>query len=366
MKNDPTRHETVLLFHAQRECDRFFPYDRTLRRAIGPAYERIGGTQTMTCFPISLACLVEALRRSNVNVVINDREQARRHPDAPVGIAGDRCVLDGWDLPNPALLGPGLVDHPSDRPELPYDPRFRGYIVPCRWVREVFAKAWGERVVPWHAGIDLAEWPDTRSEPKNLDVLVYDAIRWRREYYVPTLLEPMLSSLRRRSLRYEIVRSDRCPQPVFRALLRRSCAMLFVSEHETQGLAYQEALASNVPVLAWDNGYWLHPNRPRWEKDPVPATSVPYFSDECGERFRGLEDFEDAVDRFLVKQGSYEPRRYVARELSLEGSAQLYLQAYRSLRPGVSRLRNTVRSAAVNVVRPGARNEIVEPSPIAT
>ena len=35
----------------------------------------------------------------------------------------------------------------------------------------------------------------------------------------------------------------------YRALLRRSKSMLFLCESETQGMAYQEALASNVPVL---------------------------------------------------------------------------------------------------------------------
>jgi hypothetical protein len=41
----------------------------------------------------------------------------------------------------------------------------------------------------------------------------------------------------------------------YRRLLQRSRALVFLCEHETQAIAYQEALASNVPVLAWDNGY---------------------------------------------------------------------------------------------------------------
>ena len=30
--------------------------------------------------------------------------------------------------------------------------------------------------------------------------------------------------------------------------------MIFLCEHETQGIAYQQALSRNVPILAWDRG----------------------------------------------------------------------------------------------------------------
>ena len=37
--------------------------------------------------------------------------------------------------------------------------------------------------------------------------------------------------------------------------------MIFLVEHETQGIAYQEAMACDVPILAWDQGNWLDPKR---------------------------------------------------------------------------------------------------------
>jgi len=105
--------------------------------------------------------------------------------------------------------------------------------------------------------------------------------------------------------------------------------MIFLSGSETQGMAYQESMASNVPILAWDQGFWLDPNRERWDDNPVAATSVPYFSEQCGERFVGLDDFASALDRFLSRLTLYSPRRYVSEHLSLAESAALYLQAYR-------------------------------------
>jgi glycosyltransferase involved in cell wall biosynthesis len=104
--------------------------------------------------------------------------------------------------------------------------------------------------------------------------------------------------------------------------------MVFLCEHETQGLAYQEALACNVPVLAWDQGYWLDPVRERYSREPVRASSVPYFSDACGERFVDADAFPEALDRFLSHLSTYEPRRYVREHLSLAESARRYLEVY--------------------------------------
>ena len=107
--------------------------------------------------------------------------------------------------------------------------------------------------------------------------------------------------------------------------------MIFLCEHETQGLAYQEALACNVPVLAWDNGYWLDPLWRRLSPDAVPASSVPYFSEQCGERFRDICEFTTALERFLKRLPTLEPREYVVTHLSMVESARIYANAYFSL-----------------------------------
>jgi hypothetical protein len=89
-------------------------------------------------------------------------------------------------------------------------------------------------------------------------------------------------------------------------------------------------MASNIPILAWDRGIWLDPNRTRWEARPVAASSVPYFSHACGERFTGVADFDAALDRFWSKLESYTPRDYVREHLSPSASAERYLRGYRA------------------------------------
>jgi hypothetical protein len=280
---------------------------------------------------MSFELLRRALVQAGCEVRINDYEYARLHPDHPVGIVGFPLILEDWDLPNPALLGPSLHDHPSLAPNLMRDPRFGKHLVLADWMRDMFTPAYGDACISWFAGIDLDDWPDTRDEPKDFDVLLYDKIRWDRHVFEPRFLAKIRQTLERRGLRVAELRYKFHDHQTYHDLLRRSKAMLFLCEHETQGLAYQEALACNVPILAWDFGIWADPLWKLVGRTPIPASSVPFFSPECGTTFQTLADFDGTLTRFLEELPTYRPRRYVEENLSMKRSAEIYRAAYHSL-----------------------------------
>jgi hypothetical protein len=320
---------TVLLFYKEYELDKWLPGDRYLKRVVRPLYARLSGRRhRVSGFRVAYDLLVEALRRGGYDVRHNDYAAARRNPGHPVGLFGYPHLLEGWDLPNPAVLGPGLYDHPTLAPGLMEDERNRFYLVCSEWMRRMFARHYGDSCVVWFNGIDAARWPDTRGHAKDIDVLVYDKMYWDREQYEARMLNPILDRIRAAGLRVHSLRYGYYERDEYRDALSRSRSMLFLSANETQGIAYQEAMASNVPILAWDNGFWLDPRRPGFEPEPVPASSVPYFSPECGERFRDLAGFEAAFERFWSRLDQYDPRGYVERELSMERSAELYMRYY--------------------------------------
>jgi len=247
------------------------------------------------------------------------------------------------------VVGPGLYDHPKRNPRLFEDHRVRSYLVFCEWMRDQFAEVYDRKFLDlWFGGIDLAQWPDMRERPKDIDVLVYDKIRWNRETLVPSFRDPLLRELTRNQLRYEIVRYGHYTLAEYRRLLERSRSMLFLCEHETQGMAYQEAMAANVPVLAWDQGFWLDPNRRLFGTDLLPASSVPYFSPSCGDRFSGIEEFPQALDRFMASLAEYTPRQWVAQNLSPAQSAALYVRAYEKAAAPLQTDRGTATSAVYN------------------
>jgi hypothetical protein len=268
------------------------------------------------------------LRVHGCNIRVNDYRLARKHPDYPVGIVGFPTILEGWALPNPAMLGPSLYDHPLLAPNLMKDPRFRTYLVLAQWMYDMFYPVYGDVCVRWQAGIDTDEWSDTQICRKDIDFLIYDKIRWNHEKLAASLLVPTQRILSERGFRTQTIRYKYHDHVTYRRLLERSRAMVFLCEHETQGLAYQEALASNVPVLAWDNGYWLDPLWRRFSSSMIKASSVPFFSEECGERFVEASEFPEVLDRFMARLGTFAPRNYVLKHLSLARSAEIYLREY--------------------------------------
>jgi hypothetical protein len=318
----------VLLFFQDYDRDTFFRSDRHLRRKVRRLYQRVRqGKPRVTGFEVWFQLLKKGLERVGRRVHVNPYRLAQKNPRFPIGICGYPHILYDWELPNPAVVGPGMIDHPNVWPDLMTDPRFRLYVTPCAWYHEMFVPVYGaDRCVRWHAGIDVDDWPDLSAHPKNVDVLVYDKVRWQREVYETSLLGVIFEALKARGLRYEVIRYGSYNYTDYRDLLARSKSMIFLCEHETQGMAYQEAMASNVPILAWDPGTWVDPQAQKYDANPIPACSVPFFDERCGERFRDGSVFAEALDRFWTRRGQYSPRAYVREELSLAESGRVYLE----------------------------------------
>ncbi len=329
---DFDRDRVVLLFFEDFDRDRLVRGDRHAIRVARRLVQAARRKQRVTGFGVAFAGLCRALEFAGYTVRIDDYALARANPNYPIGIAGYPHVLDDWRLPNPAILGPGLLDHPSIRPHLMDDPRFARYIVPCEWMRDMFAQTYPpDKLGLFFAGIDTSAWPDTSRQDKDLDFIVYDKVRWDTEAVRGEIVAPLESALRARNLTFERLTYRKYDHAQYRALLGRARGLIFLCEHETQGLAYQEALASNVPVLAWDRRRWADPSRFGYGEREVTASSVPYFDARCGERFASAEEIAPALDRFMERRQHYAPRVYVEEKLSLEASAKAYVDMVRSL-----------------------------------
>lgn len=330
LRLDPARAAArhILLFYKEHETDRFVPGDRYLKRLVRPLYDRLHHKQKVTGFGVSFNMLYRGLTEAGYIVHRNDYALARANPDYPVGIVGGPILLKDWPLSNPAILGPSIYDQPGQAPRLFEDGRFKRYVCLADWMYDLFETVYRGRCVKWYAGIDTHAWPDLSGEIKDLDFLIYDKVRWDHDHYQHSLIDPVLRDLDARGLTYELIRYRFHDHETFKSLLGRARGLLFLCENETQGIAYQEAMASNVPVLAWDRGYWADP---QWKPymDAAPwASSVPFFSETCGERFTDMDDFVAKLDRFIERRELYRPRTYVTHHLNIAQSGELYAKAY--------------------------------------
>jgi glycosyltransferase involved in cell wall biosynthesis len=323
--------KTVLLFYKEYEADKFFKYDRYLKRILRPLYNFTHRRQKKTGFAVSFDLLRRALINADYDVRVNDYATAAANPNYPVGLVGFPVLLENWSLPNPAILGPSLFDHPLLAPKLFDDHRFRKYVTLGAWTKDLYEPVYGTRCFSWFAGIDLEEWPDLSTNPKSIDFIVYDKVRWDHAEFQYSLIDPILGKLEQEGLSYKVMRYKMHDHQTFRETLAEAKGMVFLCEHETQGLAYQEALASNVPILAWDRGFWADPLWKRFSKAAPWASSVPFFSPDCGETFTDVASFDQALETFMKRREQYEPRLYVKKSLSFEESAKIYADQYFSI-----------------------------------
>jgi hypothetical protein len=294
------------------------------RRRLRAAWRRIKRVQVDTGYFTAFLNLKRSLETQGVTVRVNDFAYARAHPSEPIGISGYPRVFERVRLPNPAVFGPGYVPPPDEVEAVMARCNIKVMTLPSEWPCRLWADRLGAGAQPMSVAIDLDAWPDLSSEPKTLDLLVYDKIRWHRAEREADLLEPFLALARARGLRVRVLRYGHHHLSQFKEALAAARGLVFLCEHETQGLAYQEAMASGVPVLAWDEGVLVDPHQGRFAPSDLRVSSVPYFDARCGLTFAKSE-MEARFDAFLAGLNSFNPRAYVAEALSPEAGARRYL-----------------------------------------
>lgn len=313
------------LFYQEPDPDRWIRYDHFPRRAIrrllrGP--RRPGGQERV------FLNLCAGLRSLRIEFKINDFAFAKRNPSAPVGIIGKPHVLDVMEWRNPILFGASIMSHPLSALGLFERRPIKRVLVPGEWMRDMCAPYWGSKVQAWPVGIDTDLWSPAATQSRRTDVLLYNKIRWDHGHFEETLLAPVRASLRARGLTVHELKYGSYNEDDFHRELRKCRSLIFICEHETQGIAYQQALSCGVPVLAWDRGgFWQDPE---FYPDKVkygPVSSVPYWDDRCGRKFADLLEFTDVFSRFWedCQIGTFAPRDFILENLTLEKAAQCYL-----------------------------------------
>lgn len=297
------------------------------RRLARFAYRSARRRQVRTGFYTAFLALRTALEQHGCDVRVNDFRTAAAMPDYPIGLAGYPEVLSAVRLPNPVIFGPGDFGTPAAAVAVAAEDRMRLLIQPSDWFRDYYRPSCGDKVVTWFAGIDLDRWAPAPAAAKSIDMLIYDKIRWHREQQVPRLLGRLCAHLDANGLSYRVLRYGEHHQGMFAEALHAARSMAFLCEHETQGLAYQEALAAGVPVFAWDEGEFVDPQLRREAPPGLAVSSVPYFDARCGRRFHA-DGMEAQFDAFWACLPHYRPRDYVCEALSMDRSAKAYLELY--------------------------------------
>jgi hypothetical protein len=140
------------------------------------------------------------------------------------------------------------------------------------------------------------------------------------------LINHAIDLLQSKQLSYKIFQYGSYQESDYLHELQHCKWMLVLDAHESQGFALEEAMSCNVPLLVMDasslydettDGGKTYTYEYLKPKD-LKATSVPYWSNECGIKIQTKEDLSQAMDTMMATYHKFSPRAYILQTLSDE------------------------------------------------
>lgn len=314
------------IFYKEPDPDRWVKFDRFPRRLIRRI---LRGKEKPGSITMIALRLMEGLDLINIPYRFNDFSHIKKHPNEIACIIGKPHLLEDYKWQNPIIFGAGIFSHPLSFPDLLIKHKnIKKILVPGPWVKNMFTPYYSENmVIAWPAGIDTEKWKPN-STKKTIDFLIYSKFLWKKEENKAKFLHPLLASLDQKKLSYEVITYGSYTHESLKQSLDKCKAAIFLCEHESQGMAYQQILSTDVPILAWDReDFWLDPSFYPDRVKFTPTSSVPYWDNRCGIKFKNVEEFESKLELFLSKNQAklFKPRGFILENLSLEKCAKHYL-----------------------------------------
>jgi len=214
------------------------------------------------------------------------------------------------------FIGPQIWFFDEHVKQIQENPQFYNkLIVPSQWTKDMPVQKFGfpeDKIETWPVGIELK---DFKKELK-YDCLLYYKRRSKEELKAATIF------LKQSGLTYNVVEYGSYKQEELEALCDQSAFCFLLNGTESQGIAVQEMMARDMPMFVWDVKEW----NDQGASYAVSASSVPYWSDECGVRFYDAIEMGFAFDEFCSK--IYKPRKFVEEHLSFKASVNRLLEIF--------------------------------------
>ena len=195
---------------------------------------------------------------------------------------------------------------------------YKKIIAPSEWVKNKFITKFNlpeDKLAVWPVGIE--EFNNIREV--NYDCLIYFKRRDQSE------LDAVKKFLVSNGLSYRMVEYGTYGEDGFKQLVNSAKFCFLINGTESQGIAVQEIMSMGVPIIAWDIKEWLD----QGEAYRVPATSIPYWDDRCGEVFFNIDDLEVTFSKFYATLDQYDPKAFIKDNLSFECSVKTLLDILR-------------------------------------
>ena len=195
---------------------------------------------------------------------------------------------------------------------------YKKMIAPSQWVKDKFINKFNlpeNKLSVWPVGIETFN----NERDITYDCLIYFKRREQKE------LDAVKQFLDSKNFTYKMVEYGGYGEDGFKNLVNQARFCFLINGTESQGIAVQEIMSMGVPIIAWDIKEWLD----QGEAYRVPATSIPYWDERCGEVFFNLDELDVTFSKFYAKLDEYDPKAFIKDNLSFECSIKTLLDILR-------------------------------------
>lgn len=218
------------------------------------------------------------------------------------------------------LAGPNLVEFPSDARDLLCAEEVDFCITPgpltCRIYVEDCPELAG-RCFPWPAGVDTRYWIPSAEKANGRSILFYD----KRSQGRTDAMEPYVALVEAKGYQVSILRYGSYLREEYRDRLQRSHLLIGFTAAESQGIAWAEAWAADIPTLMWrkDRHSFDHPR----SRGRTFATSpAPHLTEATGRFFSNRDEFSRVFADWESGCLKFAPREWVLGNMSDEVCAR--------------------------------------------
>lgn len=231
-------------------------------------------------------------------------------------------VIEASFVNKPVLIGPNIAVFPKDLPFLRKKIHPSSiYLQPCDWAKRMWADLGFKEILinVWPVGIETSKFLPNKPDFKK--TLIYFKQRDQ------ALLIQVEDLLIKKNIDYEIIKYGEYNEDDFISILDNTSLVIWLGCTESQGIAYQEVLSKNIPIVFLDaiNLFMntkldlsFSSGKDKKILERLNTSSAPYFDGTCGEKFVSTKQLEENLSQIIRNIDNYKPREFIMRNLSIE------------------------------------------------
>ena len=195
------------------------------------------------------------------------------------------------------------------------------YIQPSKWVVDLwnnFPLCRDLKIQDIPFGVDTKKFSPIKNICNRDNIFIYHK---RRNPEDLNILQSFLKNLNINFKIFDYV--NKYSEEEYLNYLKESKFGIWLTAHESQGFALEEALSCDVPLLVWNI---TSLNQEYGSNYPnLPATTLSYWDKRCGEYFTNNNELYTIFNIFINNLENYKPREYILENLSIEKCSDKFI-----------------------------------------